>query len=235
MKKLGKGKILPIILAALMVVMTVCLTACGGGNTKTPDGAVVGAFEALKKGDKDSLPRYYDGTYTGMSFQDVATYILETDEEEISENGRTAINALINKMSDFDLTVAKVKYNDDNTEAEVSIEIKYYDYKSAMKEAILNSWGTMKSLDDFANMDSEVVQENLYKALNDSLKGLKNKVNTYEADLDVYLQQDGGWLIDNRDLPDVFEGYLDEVIDNLLEGGNEAMEEIWNNWNNIDE
>ena len=199
----------------LMITLVFTFTSCGGTSktqtdqltpTETADKFLAG----LKAKDLEAVEEYYEGDIGDL------TMLEEEDEPALAD----VINAMVDKIFDFDYVLGNEKIDGDS--ATVEVELTTYDFGGIIQEIM---GGLME--DAFALKLTGMSQEEMEAEINELIGGkfkeaLDNAAKDHTIKVPMELtRKDGKWVVkdlaSSKDFLNALSGGLMELADSLQE------------------
>ena len=197
----------------LMITLVFTFTSCGGTSktqtdqltpTETADKFLAG----LKAKDLEAVEEYYEGDIGDL------TMLEEEDEPALAD----VINAMVDKIFDFDYVLGNEKIDGDS--ATVEVELTTYDFGGIIQEIM---GGLME--DAFALKLTGMSQEEMEAEINELIGGkfkeaLDNAAKDHTIKVPMELtRKDGKWVVkdlaSSKDFLNALSGGLMELADSL--------------------
>ena len=199
----------------LMITLVFTFTSCGGTSKTqtdqlTPIETADKFLAGLKAKDLEAVEEYYEGDIGDL------TMLEEEDEPALAD----VINAMVDKIFDFDYVLGNEKIDGDS--ATVEVELTTYDFGGIIQEIM---GGLME--DAFALKLTGMSQEEMEAEINELIGGkfkeaLDNAAKDHTIKVPMELtRKDGKWVVkdlaSSKDFLNALSGGLMELADSLQE------------------
>lgn len=140
---------------------------------------------------------------------ELSTKLLESGVIDIGDEAKESSRLFFDKIMDFDYEIVDEKLSDDETEADVVIEISSYDFGTKY----LDVWGDISEGKLTASDEDE-----LYKVFFDEMSKLEDKTLKTKITVHCKKSDDGEWqtdLLSNSDFQEALLGGLMDIVTEL--------------------